>query len=688
MAADPEYADEDARGYVRDNVVHLPPLPVAPTAPRRSQVRPHPIGGLTALFLIFAVAGVWFLAHFVGGSGSGTAGAHLIQGHYGLVAMALIAALFFASAWHGKLGDSPIDPPPPWRGILRFLFGWLGHILSIIDRELVLSIAALCGGHATRLVWRAIHFITFFGLALAITWLAPPTWGLIGAGGALVGVVALFRRWAWVEEDRRRYVITGRYDVSKDSAIRLGFELEYRGVTLVALIVLMAIMPLALRQASGPGWFTTATGDPATSVSIAEWMLFFGGEVAKAAPFLDWSEVYGAETATIIRVTPGWGQHAVFAVRALIDLLVLAGLIQALDLAGRWGRQKEAFNNPNIPDNIVDPFMERAMFADVVAKTMPRGRPRLNKHIISGISDTVQGPITKYKGAQIQRVLGDRESPMTWWPTHATAAAIIRPHSPVPNALPNYFTRLYREGIDVAMAAGDGAPAPIHWRTRVAGILSLLSTTTPAYAEERRAALKVLPNFLAAEDPVVWSAVASGLVESAAHPDFPQARTLREFTARLAPGPAILSPHRTEFYHTALVELAQAKDASGARPHYEAAARLVIQHLKDLAAVVAALDEARHDTGAAIDDIPRSPLPKGVVLRLVRSAMAALERLQLEASSVRTTATDALNDVAGAPSLGPRDLRRFTPWVPSQRLRKAAIKLRDAFDSAGAPTSP
>ncbi len=688
MAADPQDTDDDARADARANVVHLPPRQVPPRAPRRRDVSAHPIGGLAAVLLILAVAGVWFLAHFVGGSRSGAAGANLIHGQYGLVAMGLIGTLFVASAWHGKCGDSPIDPPPPWRGAFHVVFGWLGHVLSVIDRELVLSVAALCGGHATRLVWRAIHFIAFFGAALAVTWLAPPAWGLVGAGVALVGVVALFRRWAWVEEDRRRYVITGRYDVAKDSAISLGFELEYRVVALTALIVLMAIMPLALRQASGPGWFTTATGDPATTISISEWMLFFGGEVAKAAPFLDWSEVYGAETATVIRVTPGWGQHAVFAVRALIDLLVLAGLIQALDLAGRWARQKEAFNNPNIPDNIVDPFMERAMFADIVAKTMPRGRPAVNPRIVAGIRDALQGPILTYKGRQIQRILGEGEAPKTWWPTHATAAAIIRPHSSALKPLPNYVTRLYRESIDVAMSASDDASAPLHWRTRVAGILSVMATTAPGYAEERRAALDALPNFLVADDPVVWSAVSSGLVEFAAHPDFPATRTLREFEARLAPTPAIQSPHRTMFYHTVLVELAHAEGPNGVQPHGEAAATLLIGHVNSLATVVTTLADARHgddSTGERISDAR----PRTVeVLRLLRSAIAAIERLQFQAGSQREAAADACAHVADALEPGPRDVRRFAPWVLSQRVRRAAVRFRDASRRAEEQTIP
>src|SRR5690606_8708654 len=88
------------------------------------------------------------------------------------------------------------------------------------------------------------------------------------------------------------------------------------------------------------------------------WLGFFGVELLKALPFIDWAEVYGAEGLTRIEANSPLALHAVFAARVLIDLVFIGALVQAISISVSLSRQKRQFLlNQGV--HVLDPRIEK-----------------------------------------------------------------------------------------------------------------------------------------------------------------------------------------------------------------------------------------------------------------------------------------------------------------------------------------
>ena len=103
----------------------------------------------------------------------------------------------------------------------------------------------------------------------------------------------------------------------------------------------------------GPELFENAAGK-----SFADWFGFFGVELAKAVPIVDWAEIYGVRaTEDMIAIHSPASMHAVFLARVMVDLLLIAGLLQALAIATRNRQQKQLYNAKHI--DRLDPLSSR-----------------------------------------------------------------------------------------------------------------------------------------------------------------------------------------------------------------------------------------------------------------------------------------------------------------------------------------
>jgi len=334
------------------------------------------IGALIALV-------VWLTIEYAGQSLEGEPGVISLTAAYWTVG--LMALLALAVGWepilmrrYGSVGASALRN---WitrqQRLLRLplnAIGWVvwliyrtpGTILSFVDLLLARPIAIAAG---TTLRPTSVRYGALFVWMLATglaAYLLPAPWGLFAAAAGILIVLSIARRWNWVERDREAF-LAARQSIS--GVERIGFREDLRDEALTALVFLFVLIPLALRQVDlaydafdlfdGNG--TAITVQP----SVWAWIGFFGGELAKSIPFVDWSEVYEVANDSPIEAKTPFGKGLVFGLRASLDLLLLAAVLQAVQIAARLRDQRAAFEQGQL--KIVDPFAERAWFGVVGA---------------------------------------------------------------------------------------------------------------------------------------------------------------------------------------------------------------------------------------------------------------------------------------------------------------------------------
>lgn len=237
-----------------------------------------------------------------------------------------------------------------------------------------------------------------------------------------------------------------------ESALRIGFREDLRDEALVSLLFLFALVPLTLelvQQAScGAGACAFIPNPPTGEIPTdpvqrtLAWLGFFGAELYKTAPFVDWSEVFHVANDAPIQpaegegVTP-LGAQVVFVMRAALDLLLLATVLQAVGIASRLREQESAFRNNQLP--ILEPFAESRELArarqDMALEldlapatqhsivTFPNYEAKRLKELIAGEDETPQDLIkarpavreaaaallaAQHKGEDTDRFLFDR----------------------------------------------------------------------------------------------------------------------------------------------------------------------------------------------------------------------------------------------------------------------------------------
>lgn len=228
-------------------------------------------------------------------------------------------------------------------------------LISWFDSLLVRLIAPLSGatqngrGIPHLLVILVMLPLTALGYAL------PAPYGLIPIITALIISVALGRRWAWVESDRET---ASRLQSTKGREIHIGFSNDLRDEALLGYAFLFVLVPLALRQLNA--WSPAFEGGDGTFIN---WIQFFGLELAKAVPFVDWAEIYGFNPAPGISTIEGagaTGKHLVFGARVLVDFVIMAALFQALSIWQRSRTQHTLYDSGQL--NAFDPFTEQSFF--------------------------------------------------------------------------------------------------------------------------------------------------------------------------------------------------------------------------------------------------------------------------------------------------------------------------------------
>lgn len=278
---------------------------------------------------------------------------------FGYLTLLVVAGLLCALILAPHIGGLPTLSTIGDR--LRKVFSILepvGRLIGTLDSWLVLIVAPAVGASCEK--WRQRYVLIFANLfgALLFAWFAPAPYGLLGILWSLVSAIAIVRRWAWIEQDREN----GRGEaLSNVFAWRAGSKQDLRDEALWALLLLVIALPIGLRQIH-----LTVPSVEAFSVQDAyvddptAWFGFFGIELLKAIPFIDWSDIYEATGDTRIVTSESASMHAVFAARVIIDMIFLATIVQAVSISITYARQKSRFlaGDPNV--TVLDERIEKS----------------------------------------------------------------------------------------------------------------------------------------------------------------------------------------------------------------------------------------------------------------------------------------------------------------------------------------
>lgn len=314
------------------------------------------LGALTlvAFVALIAALGLWSASHGLDARISQNTGLGTVGGL--VVTFALVAVLPTSRRANKAL--------EVLNRSLEKALGGFSKAFSALDGALVFAVAPVVGATQPK---RLPRYGLLFGWLVALGWLGwllPAPFGLVPLISAFVAVVAVARRWAWVEEDRENAMLNRKF---RGDHIRIGFSNDLRDEALLGFMSLFVIVPLALRQLHIADGGTMFVINEATNADdVWAWIGFFGAELAKAVPFVDWAEIYqvkGAAPISMDETDVGDAQHAVFATRVVVDLVFLAALLQAISALQRSAKLKTMFEERGI--DWLDPFAEGAAFRDL-----------------------------------------------------------------------------------------------------------------------------------------------------------------------------------------------------------------------------------------------------------------------------------------------------------------------------------
>tara|TARA_R110002051_G_C8728987_1_gene497643 strand:- start:191 stop:2170 length:1980 start_codon:yes stop_codon:yes gene_type:complete len=292
------------------------------------------LGGAVAIFLAILVAAIFAIGQWQPygfdlpeSAGNGT-----------IVGLAGIFALVFLS--------SRIPIPHSIDEIFDKLRKWtngisgIGHLLSRIDAALVFGVAPIGGVTLRNPI---IRYLVLLGQIISgglLAWHCPSPLGLLGAFWVFVLVFGVVRRWGWIEHVRANR----NQDPNDNDQRRIKHIVDLRDEAMTSLLLLVLIMPIAMRQvhlAIPLQLGFRIEGDAINDVF--SWTGFFGVELLKALPFLDWADIYGARNAAHIHTNGAISMHAVFVARMIIDLVFLAALVQWVSISVAIEKNKRDF---------------------------------------------------------------------------------------------------------------------------------------------------------------------------------------------------------------------------------------------------------------------------------------------------------------------------------------------------------
>ena len=315
------------------------------------------VSGWSALFLLVVVALIAGLVWWAAQSDDAERKIHAYWGEWVVIGLTIAFIVVAAAPLLPRLirAFGLERASSTFSRILNIPIDVVGNALSAIDGFLVFAVANAAGTNRPNIFIRYGLLLSVIGACAALGYLWHNTWAFLPLAWGFIVAFAISRRWAWIEQDRERAMLNST--ISK-SHLRVGFDQNLRDEALAAFLSMFLLVPLALRQAQfhfGDALFEIRPGTDLDS--IRTWVDFYGTELAKAVPFVDWAEVYHVEGDAPVEANSALARHAVFLTRVLIDLVFLAALLQAISSASRDAQQKDLFYRKQTIHRL-DPFTE------------------------------------------------------------------------------------------------------------------------------------------------------------------------------------------------------------------------------------------------------------------------------------------------------------------------------------------
>ncbi|MBL8542758.1 MAG: hypothetical protein JNJ63_03025 [Hyphomonadaceae bacterium] len=245
---------------------------------------------------------------------------------------------------------------------------WVGQALSAVDGVLVFAVANAAGTNRKHVFLRYAILASVIATCATLGYFWPAPWAFVPIAWGFLVAFSVSRRWAWIEQDRELAMLN---PTLSQAHIRVGFAQNLRDEALLVFLSMFLLVPLALRQAqllANDAHVDLFSIPNAADVhDLGMWISFYGTELAKAVPFVDWAEVYHVEGDAPIQANHPLALHAVFATRVLIDLVFLAALLQAISAASRDAQQRDLFYRKKAIRRL-DPFTEPDAFRLLVRR--------------------------------------------------------------------------------------------------------------------------------------------------------------------------------------------------------------------------------------------------------------------------------------------------------------------------------
>lgn len=228
-----------------------------------------------------------------------------------------------------------------------------------IDAALVRIVAPLSGSTLPGFISGKLAIVGVLLPLSALGFALPAPTGLLPIGIAVLLILAMGRRWSWVEDDREKAL---RLQTTRSDKFRIGFNNDMRDEALLGYAFLFVLVPLALRQIQLHFDFFAPEAQEAalaaaSSANIIDWLNFFGGELAKGVPIVDWFDIYDIQQERPFEPKDAAGRHIIFGSRLMIDIVIIAALLQAIGIMQRNKAQENLFKSGQV--DFFDPFMEK-----------------------------------------------------------------------------------------------------------------------------------------------------------------------------------------------------------------------------------------------------------------------------------------------------------------------------------------
>lgn len=356
------------------------------------------LGAVLATVLFFGiVGGAIYLGTLREGTTLGTGIGQIIF----MIVVALFASIVFLD-WIARF--------PPLRATANAFnrlaprMSFLVAIYDALDTVLVRIGSHVAGADHLKTRSRYGVLITTLGCLALLAWFLPPPLGLTPVVIGLVVALSLSRLWAWVEEDRDMASITGFSPLAPQ---RVGFREDFRDETLLGFIFVLVLLPIAWMQADSGVTQIFQQGPDHGRVrdpqDFGMWLGYFGFELAKALPIVDWADIYKLGPGDQNSITPFWpnGAHAVFMARALVDLILIASFLQAIAIASRNAQQKSLYAVGQI--NRLDELVEKAALSRAIRETR-QGSGQLLSFNLSKLSHTELVDFRRYDLARMRQM--------------------------------------------------------------------------------------------------------------------------------------------------------------------------------------------------------------------------------------------------------------------------------------------